>query len=174
MSFTIRPAAAADAPDILRVRRQGWQETYAHLLSERILADLAADAEARAARLAARLAGNQEAGLVEHWVAAGPDGGIIGFAAAGPTRPDPDPTPSAPLPPEELYALYLLRGAHGGGAGQALLDAALGARPAALWVLEDNPRARAFYLRNGFRPDGAALELGDEWQGAREIRMVRR
>ena len=50
--------------------------------------------------------------------------------------------------------LYLLAAHHGSGLGQRLLDAAIGDGPAFLWVAEDNPRARAFYSRNGFRWDG--------------------
>ena len=39
---------------------------------------------------------------------------------------------------------------------QRLYDEAVGGRDAYLWVLRDNARARAFYARNGFVPDGAA------------------
>ena len=62
---------------------------------------------------------------------------------------------------EEVCALYVVRGARGGGVGQILLDAAKGARDR-LWlqVLERNRGARRFYRRNGFheiaRSDGAA------------------
>lgn len=44
------------------------------------------------------------------------------------------------------------------GAGQALLDAATGDRPAYLWVAADNPRAHAFYRRNDFVDDGSRSE----------------
>lgn len=41
-----------------------------------------------------------------------------------------------------------------------------------LWVLDENPRAIAFYRRNGFEPDGA--EKNDRDYGdIREIRLVR-
>jgi hypothetical protein len=33
-----------------------------------------------------------------------------------------------------------------------LLDAAVGSAPAFLWVAVDNPRAHAFYARNGPEP----------------------
>jgi len=39
-----------------------------------------------------------------------------------------------------------------------LLDAALGDQPALLWVAEQNPRAIAFYQRNGFSFDGQVLD----------------
>jgi len=38
--------------------------------------------------------------------------------------------------------------------GQALLDHVLGDSPAMLWVAAQNPRAIAFYRRNGFEFDG--------------------
>lgn len=69
-------------------------------------------------------------------------------------------------------SLYLLVDVHGGGAGQALLDAAIGTEPAQLWVATDNPRARRFYARNGFVADGT--EIVDIGHGdLAELRMVR-
>ena len=73
----------------------------------------------------------------------------------------------------ELYAIYVLAAHYGSGAGQALLDAAIGRAAASLWVLEDNPRARAFYERNGFRADGTVKD-DDRWgEPVREVRLVR-
>ena len=48
----------------------------------------------------------------------------------------------------------------------------LGDRPAYLWVAEENPRAIAFYRRNGFTPDGER-KIEPEWDNLVEIRMVR-
>ena len=42
-----------------------------------------------------------------------------------------------------------------------------------LWVLEDNPRAQAFYARNSFGADGARDVLGADWHNLPEIRRVR-
>jgi hypothetical protein len=52
------------------------------------------------------------------------------------------------------------------------LDAAIGDRGAFLWVFRDNCRARAFYFRSGFIPDGA--EQVEDFFGPLEIRMMRR
>ncbi|WP_369126832.1 GNAT family N-acetyltransferase, partial [Aeromonas veronii] len=88
----------------------------------------------------------------------------IGFAAV-------EATPGADaVRPEELTMLYLLASTHGGGAGQALLDAVLADRPASLWVAADNPRAHAFYRRNRFAPDGTTGTFGPIGS---TIRMVR-
>lgn len=90
--------------------------------------------------------------------------GVVGFAAAQ-TTPEPDA-----VRPEELTTFYVLARAHGTGAGQALLDTVLADRPASLWVAADNPRAHAFYRRNGFTPDGAESAFGPI---PRTVRLVR-
>jgi GNAT superfamily N-acetyltransferase len=68
----------------------------------------------------------------------------------------------------ELYGVYVLPEAWGTGAGGELMETALaelGAafREAILWVLEDNPRARRFYEKHGWQPDGATKR--DEYLG---------
>ena len=40
--------------------------------------------------------------------------------------------------------------------GPRLLEAAIGDAPAYLWVFEANDRARGFYARQGFEPDGSS------------------
>jgi GNAT superfamily N-acetyltransferase len=69
-----------------------------------------------------------------------------------------------------LYVLYVLAAHHGTGAGAALLNAVVHPdESAALWVADPNPRAQAFYRKNGFVADGI-VQVDD---GVREIRMVR-
>ncbi len=63
-------------------------------------------------------------------------------------------------------------GQRAAGSGQALLDSAVADRSAFLWVAELNPRAIAFYRRNGFEADGAHT-VSAEWENLAEIRMVR-
>ena len=41
-------------------------------------------------------------------------------------------------------------------------------------MLENNPRALAFYLKQGFRPDGKRNTLPPEWEALPELRLVRR
>ncbi|MEO9151433.1 MAG: GNAT family N-acetyltransferase, partial [Lapillicoccus sp.] len=60
---------------------------------------------------------------------------------------------------------------HGSGLADRLLGSALTDRPASLWVLEANGRARSFYRRHGFVADGAARV--HEASGEPEVRMVR-
>ncbi|MEE1651153.1 GNAT family N-acetyltransferase [Brachybacterium sp. J144] len=96
-------------------------------------------------------------------------GAIIGFAMTGDARTVGE---HAPARERELFSIYVLAAHHGGGAGQALLEAALPAgTPAQLWVAEQNPRARRFYARNGFAPDG--VQVLDAVLDLEELRLVR-
>ena len=70
----------------------------------------------------------------------------------------------------ELYALYVRPAWWSTGTGRALMDRVLarsaraGYSSITLWVLRDNRRARRFYERAGFAPDGATnvlTRLGD-------------
>ncbi len=66
---------------------------------------------------------------------------------------------------EWLEAMYVLPAAWGSGLADRLHAAALdqlrahGAVRARLWVLELNGRARRFYERHGWRPDGTSREV---------------
>lgn len=93
-------------------------------------------------------------------------GEVVGFAHVGPSVDDP------PVRDRHLWFIYLLDVAQGSGAGQALLDEVLRDEPASLWVLEQNPRAIAFYEKNGFVRDGARQPTGFA-TGGDEIRMLR-
>jgi GNAT superfamily N-acetyltransferase len=85
-----------------------------------------------------------------------------------PASAGPSPAPAAgPLTPAglagevgELYALYVTPAWWSAGAGRALMGSVIAAleaeryRRVVLWVLADNTRARRFYDRAGFAPDG--------------------
>ena len=86
----------------------------------------------------------------EHVFGAEEAGRVVGFASVGDSRDEPGKG--------ELFAIYVLPEAWGSGAGSALMTSALEAlcsySSATLWVLEDNPRARRFYEREGWILDG--------------------
>ena len=147
MTLVVRAPSPADAREIAELHVSTWREAYAHLLPEEFFDG-------------AHVRGRHEMWdrLLEdprpEWNirVAERDGETIGFAFAGPSiGPDAEDLPRE----RQLYMIYVAAAHHGTGAGQALLDAVLGDAPAMLWVAKENPRAIAFYRRNGFELDGA-------------------
>jgi ribosomal protein S18 acetylase RimI-like enzyme len=166
----VRRAVVTDAEAIAAVHVASWEGAYRGLVPE-------AWFEARP--LSARVALWSEVlarGGSEAWVALGPDAPdapVCGFChLALPTRDEDGDEDTA-----EITSFYVDPVAWRGGIGRALMDAALadlerrGWTEVTLWVLEDNPRAQAFYVRCGFRSDGGRTrrESGDPW----EIRLRR-
>lgn len=144
----VRPAVLDDAEAIAIVHHTAWVQTYSDLLPA---GHWESDTVGRRAqrwreRLSDGGSGRPAVAVV--------DGQVVGFAKAGPTRSKEDvPTP---VRSDELWALYVLSERHGTGVGAQLLDAVLPPdRPAELWVADANPRARSFYEKHGFTPDGA-------------------
>ena len=140
---------------------QCWREAYSHLLSDGFFDQRTPE---QAGERWAQALGKPVEGSSVHVATA--DGQIVGFASSGPSRDE------APVRDLQLWAIYLLAEHHGSGLGQRLLDAALGDRPASLWMAKDNPRALAFYRRNGFEPDGTE-KIEASWENLHEIRLVR-
>ncbi|WP_445442149.1 GNAT family N-acetyltransferase [Clavibacter sp. km1a] len=159
---TVRPAAPDDADGIAEVHIRTWRETYAHLLPASYLDGL--DVTTRAEDWRRTL--TEGSAETPPFVALDGDR-VVGFALTGPAR---DADPPRPF---QLYAINVVASAHGTGAGQVLLDAAVGDVPAYLWAADDNPRAESFYRRNGFARDGAVER--QTFQGAEmvTVRMVR-
>jgi L-amino acid N-acyltransferase YncA len=141
VTIDVRPAELSDARGIAEVHVQAWQEAYSHLVPAANLAKQSVD------QRALRWAEIIDDDVTDVLVAVHGDV-IIGWATASTGR-DAD-APRA----RELEGIYVLARVYGSGAGQSLLDAAVADSPAYLWVADDNPRARAFYARNGFQPDG--------------------
>lgn len=158
--LTVRAAVPDDATDIARVHIQAWRECYAHLLPAASLAGL--EQGPREARWRTIIA----SATSDIWVASH-ETDIVGWASAGPGRDDDGPRP------RELEGIYVLASHYGSGAGQLLLDAAVGGSGAYLWIADDNPRAFAFYTRNGFIPDGATGSHELAGTPVRILRMVR-
>ena len=155
---TYRPPILDDVPAAAHCHLECWREAYSDLLTPARLAELLTIdwflelwrhhvTGSRVVRIAVQ---GQE---------------VIGFAVAGSAEEVGVPITFT------LNAINVRRAYWGTGVGQRLLDMTLGERDAFLWVFRDNARARAFYLRNGFRPDGA--ERVEPFFGPMEIRMVR-
>jgi GNAT superfamily N-acetyltransferase len=156
----VRAARPEDAGPLALCHLACWREAYTGMVDPDRPATAVAAVDRRTAGWRQILAGNHGTLVAED------DGELVGFAAAGPGRDeDLDLT-------TELYALYGRRAYWGQGLGHRLVTAVLGEADSFLWVFRDNARARDFYVRHGYRPDGA--EKLEEHLGGVEIRMVRR
>lgn len=159
MTPTLRTAVPADAEAGAAMHAACWREAYAPYADPDRLAERLADTDRWVSAWTKHLLDGPPRILAEA------DGELVGFSVVGPGRDEDSATPY------ELYAIYV-RAAHWGtGLGQRLWEAVRPDGPCSLWVLEDNERARGFYRRNGFEPDGSRELYAD--LGAWEIRMVR-
>ena len=143
----VRAATGADAESIADVQERAWQEAYRHVFP---VDELDRGGFIFAARWRERLS-HPPLGWSTFVAVEGSR--IIGFASVGPSRDERDIG--------ELYAIYVAPEAWSTGAGRALIETAEAKLveeydEATLWVLADNPRARRFYERAGWAPDGAA------------------
>jgi GNAT superfamily N-acetyltransferase len=178
----IRAGSAADAAPIAAVQREAWFAAYTGIIPDEIIDRVTAPDDGARVRQSFRTRPWQR------MIVASPDDeqhGIVGYAAFGPERdvldmPWPYPLTSAGSEHEvaELYALYVHPARWSTGIGRALMDQVLAKVRAAgyasitLWVLDANARARRFYARAGFAPDGARHVL-DDLGGVTEIRYRR-
>lgn len=185
MTFTLEPLTHADVPYYVRSHLEMTIQTYAHLVSPLLSASRWAERAAREASThdeiddadAALAAGRDP--FRRHWVAKNERGGIVGVMASGRGVEEWEPDAAADLwrPPEATWALahlYTSVGVHGSGLAQRMLRAGLPSGEAAyLWCYMENPRALAFYARNGFAPDGLEVLCGPEWGDRVIARLVR-
>ena len=142
----MRRARPGDARAVAEVHVRTWQAAYRQVLP---LDRLDAVTAGQRVPLWERLLANPELSTF----VAEQDDRIVAFVNVGPGR--------EPGADGELYAIYALPEAWGTGAAHDLMAAGLaelraaGHATAVLWVLEDNPRARRFYEREGWTCDGA-------------------
>jgi len=149
----VRRAREDDAAGIANVRVETWRTAYAGLMAENFLAALnAADGEQFWRDLIRDLPTDRVP-----WVAEETEtGAVVGFEHSGAARDD-----DAPGNAGEVYLIYVVKECWSRGLGRELMEHAerdlrqLGYETALLWVLEGNDRARAFYERHGWQPDGA-------------------
>ena len=166
--IVVRDATVDDADAIATAHIDGWRVGYRGLLPDEFL-DADDFATARRERWRGwtwqSLAGSRLFVVTLH-------GRVVGFAHAGPERVeaqcDQSGTDSSAAPAAsgrgEVYAFYLHPTAWGSGGAGALMSRCEeflrddGFRSAVLWVLRDNPRARAFYEKAGWRLTGRESE----------------
>ncbi len=190
--MVIRSASAADATQVAGVQREGWFAAYDGIIPREIIDRVTApDDGARVRqtfrtrpwqRMIVAVAANQEnPGSFRESTAPG----IVGYASFGPETdvlgapwPHPLTADGEDGSVAELYALYVRPAWWSTGTGRALMERVLaktsraGYRSITLWVLRDNLRARRFYERAGFAPDGASNVL-DRLGGVTEVRYRR-
>lgn len=181
------------------VRRASWRTAYAGLIGQayidRATAGLSRISHPAPWRSTLVAVTDGSLGVVEvSPVVTGRVPAVVGYTAFGPERsgfaPQPGTTVRAtadrpPLTPAglagevgEVYAIYVAPDWWSTGTGRLLMEAAVarlavaGYRRAVLWVLDTNARARRFYEKAGWAPDGAAntmVALG----GVIEVRYTR-
>ncbi|MFB8395817.1 GNAT family N-acetyltransferase [Streptomyces yangpuensis] len=151
----VREMDEADIEAVSAIRVRGWQAAYAGIVPRSYLDAMTVEKDADRRRQWFSRPGRESRDLV----AVG-DRGPVGWVCFGPPR--------SGIPGDgrvgEVYALYVAPDLIGTGVGRGLLDEAHAAmkgqdfETSALWVLQDNRRARRFYERAGYRADGGTQD----------------
>lgn len=163
---TVRAAVPADTDEVARLHVRSWQSAYRGLLAQDYLDGLTPDA------VADRYTFGRIGLQLPSTIVAVDGSTICGLATTGLSRELPNAG--------ELMAIYVDPAYLGSGVGRALIAAARerlrrrGVTTAVLWVLDGNARARRFYERDGWRPDGTrrGVAFGDRPVG--QLRYRRR
>lgn len=165
----VRDMVEGDCEAVAEVRVRGWRFAYDGLIPAWYLRAMSVEADAETRRKHFTQDGTRHVNLVAERA-----GSVVGWACYGPNR-DGSATGDG-----ELYALYARPDQLSTGVGRALMDetaaraAADGYRALRLWVLKDNARARRFYEKAGFAPDGAEEPWHVAGVTVSELRYVRR
>jgi GNAT superfamily N-acetyltransferase len=148
----VRRGTPEDARVVAEVHVRSWQEAYPGLVPQDYLDALSVDERARQW---ARMLADTDWPRRGTFVLEDGAGAVSGFVHLRPSE-DEDAVDGV----GEVAALYLRAHTWGRGGGRALIGAALtefaraGWTTATLWVLGTNDRARRFYERCGWAPDG--------------------
>ncbi len=166
MSVKIRRAVEADADAIADAHIQGWRVGYRSIIPDSYL-----DSDRFADERRERWRAWTWQGLERSQLFVGElDGRVTAFGHCGPERVNAacDESGGALGATSDLrgevYGFYAHPDSWGHGVALPLMDAChealrgLGYSQAVLWVLRDNPRARGFYEKAGWRPTGETAE----------------
>ncbi len=175
-SLPVREAGPADGAAVAAVQRRAWRANYRGLLSEAFLDDL------DFSYLGAYWSGRATVAPTprHRLLVAGPRGEVHGMVDVGPSRDDDAPSGADGLAAVgEVRSFYLDPSVQGAGLGVVVLAAAeatlraQGVDVATLWVVEGNDRARRFYERYGWTPDGAVTQTPVDADVLHEVRYRR-
>lgn len=176
MDVLVREMTEDDIDAVAAVRVRGWQSAYVGLVPQAYLDAMSVREDAARRREFFSRGLGDVVNLVAEEPAAGGGTGpeVVGWACCGPYRDEDLPSGDA-----ELYALYVKPERIGTGIGQALLAETLwrlterGFPRVRLWVLQGNERAKRFYSRAGFAPDGGEESFELAGASVPEVRYVR-
>jgi len=166
----VRPPRLTDAERIADLHVRSWQVAYRGLFPDGYLDGLSFEMASRTEQWRLRIAQPEAVTLVAEI-----DGVVAGWATFGPNR-DEDVSDKTV---GEIWGIYVDPEQWRRRAGTALMARGLeemvaaGYAEATLWVLEGNRRARRFYERFGWRPDGATEWFEREGSRVIEIRYRR-
>lgn len=163
MDGSVRVARPGDADEIADIHMCSWRVTYRGMLPAGYLDRM------NRRQLAARWRRRVGARSGERVLVASRAGRVAGFACLSPSIDEPGFA-------GEVTMLYVRPELERSGVGTQLLEAGLEALAglplywAVIWVLEANRSAIEFYLRRGFRLDGARRF---DHLGGRDVAVVR-
>jgi len=161
----VRTAVVDDAPAIAEVHVAAWRQAYVDIIPASYLDGM--DVGKRTEQWAAAIRGDGDDAKELTVLVVEVDGVVCGFADVGEYRDARAPEHG------ELWALYVHPSHWRGGAGGALMEAALtqlrtdGRSRAYLWVLTENDAARAFYERWGWYYDADTPSKWFDVEGTR-------
>ncbi|MFF3402734.1 GNAT family N-acetyltransferase [Streptomyces sp. NPDC002659] len=170
MDVRVRDMTLEDVEAVATIRVRGWQFAYDGLMPASYLDAMSVEEDA-----ARRREFLTKGGAVMTNVVAEQDGTVVGWGCFGPSRDEGRPAGVC-----ELYAIYVLPDRVSTGVGRALMDELTGRAEAdgfermLLWVLKENDRARRFYGKAGFAPDGTEEPFEVEGAEVPEVRYGRR
>jgi GNAT superfamily N-acetyltransferase len=154
LSVRISGGSEADLIAVADLHQESRNSAYRHILPP---ADLPTDPAPMRAHWISRFPAQQPA---HRLLLAEADGALAGFSYFGPDTGAPDAGPGIAM----LNALHVRPAAVGTGVGRLLMIRTLeimtadGVRTVRLWVLAENRRAREFYSKGGWEPDGTTRE----------------
>lgn len=167
MDVTVRAGVPADADQIADVQVASWRAGYAHVLPASVLEADGFDATRRDFWRGWRFGPGHR--LAVACTTADGDDRVVGFSSYGPERERARGVTGR----GEVWAFYLHPDVWGTGIASTLMEhtefrlRAEGFASAVLWVLEDNPRGRAFYEKHGWEPTG----LGADFDAHCDVRV---